>query len=98
MRNFKLLDQTRVDSETGIIYLEAQPDAAGSPVMAMRREGSYIVISASFGPLEVALRPRFDEFTRVLTRLQPVEGLNTTRQIGTGEAFLALGLKPDGVL
>jgi hypothetical protein len=98
MRNFTLLDKATVNADTAIMYLEAQQDADGSPVVALRREGSYIVISASYGPLEVALRPRFEEFTRVLARLQPVEGLNTTRQVGTGQAFLALGLRPDGVL
>lgn len=98
MRNFELLDHATVDSDSGVISLTTKEAAAGSPVLAMRREGSYIVISASYGPLEVALRPRLDEFTRVLQRLQPVEGLNTTRQVGTGQAFLALGLKPDGVL
>lgn len=98
MRNFELLDTAAVNNETGVISLSSQQASAGSPVLAMRREGSYIVISASYGPLEVALRPRFEELTRVLARLQPVEGLNTTRQIGTGQAFLALGLKPDGVL
>lgn len=98
MRNFELLDHSTVDAESGVISLTTQQTAAGSPVLAMRREGSYIVISASYGPLEVALRPRFEELTRVLQRLQPVEGLNTTRQIGTGQAFLALGLKTDGML
>lgn len=98
MRNFELLDMAAVNNETGVISLSRQQATAGSPVLAMRREGSYIVISASYGPLEVALRPRFEELTRVLARLQPVEGLNTTRQIGTGQAYLALGLQPDGVL
>ncbi|MBI5670100.1 MAG: hypothetical protein HZC41_19055 [Chloroflexi bacterium] len=98
MRNFELLDHSSVDADSGVISLTTQQAAAGSPVLAMRREGSYIVISASYGPLEVALRPRFEELTRVLTKLQPVEGLNTTRQIGTGQSFLALGLKTDGVL
>lgn len=98
MRNFELLDQATVDRDSGVITLATKAAAAGSPVLAMRREGSYLVISASYGPLEVALRPRLDEFARVLQRLQPVEGLNTTRQVGTGQAFLALGLKPDGEL
>ena len=98
MRNFELLDEAEVDNETGVISLSHHQEVAGSPILAMRREGSYIVISASYGPLEVALRPRFEELTRVLVKLQPVEGLNTTRQIGTGQAFLALGLQPSGVL
>ncbi|GIL12800.1 MAG: hypothetical protein BroJett038_15200 [Chloroflexota bacterium] len=98
MRNFKQLNQARVNTEIGVIYLETGQEDEATPVVAMRREGSYIVISASYGPLEIALRPRFEEFTRVLARLQPVEGLQTTRQVGTGQAFLALGLQPNGVL
>jgi hypothetical protein len=67
-------------------------------MVSMRREGDYITIAASYGLLEIALRPRYHELTRVLSRLQPVEGLQTTRQVGTGQAYLALGLKPDGTL
>jgi len=98
MRNFELLDQVTVDNASGVITFAAGENSAGRPVVAMRREGGYISLSASYGPLEIALRPRFQELSRVLARLQPVEGLQTTRQIGTGQAYLAVGLKPDGVL
>jgi hypothetical protein len=98
MRNFELLDQVSVDSDSGVITLTTKDDNSGHPVVALRREGGYIALSASYGPLEIALRPRFQELSRVLARLQPVEGLQTTRQVGTGQAYLAVGLKPDGVL
>jgi hypothetical protein len=98
MRNFELLDKASVDADSGVITLTTQSDTSGHPVVALRREGGYIALSASYGPLEIALRPRFQELSRVLARLQPVEGLQTTRQVGTGQAYLALGLKPDGVL
>jgi hypothetical protein len=98
MRNFELLDKVSVDADSGVITLTTQNDNSGNPVVALRREGGYIALSASYGPLEIALRPRFQELSRVLARLQPVEGLQTTRQVGTGQAYLAVGLKPDGVL
>ncbi|MEO8606655.1 MAG: hypothetical protein ABI690_02140 [Chloroflexota bacterium] len=98
MRNFELLNQVSVDTDSGVITLTTLNDNSGHPVVALRREGGYIALSASYGPLEIALRPRFQELSRVLARLQPVEGLQTTRQVGTGQAYLAVGLKPDGVL
>lgn len=98
MRNFELLDHVSVDTDSGVITLSSENEKSGHPVVALRREGGYIALSASYGPLEIALRPRFQELSRVLARLQPVEGLQTTRQVGTGQAYLAVGLKPDGVL
>jgi hypothetical protein len=98
MRNFELLDTVTIDADSGVITLASQTDTPSHPVVALRREGGYISLSASYGPLEIALRPRFQELSRVLARLQPVEGLQTTRQVGTGQAYLAVGLRPDGVL
>jgi hypothetical protein len=98
MRNFEMLSQFMIDATSGVISFVAAQESAGRSLVAMRREGGYISLSASYGPLEIALRPRFQELSRVLARLQPVEGLQTTRQIGTGQAYLAVGLRPDGVL
>jgi hypothetical protein len=98
MRNFETLDSVTLDSGSGIIHIATQSGAAGLPRIAMRREGSYVAISASYGPLEIALRPRFAELARILGRLRPVEGLQTTRQVGTGQAYLSLGLQVDGML
>jgi hypothetical protein len=98
MRNFQLLDKAAVDSTTGVMTISADYEHPGQPILALRREGGYVVISASYGPLELAMRPRFHEFSRVLARLQPVEGLQTTRQVGTGEAYISLGLQTNGTL
>jgi hypothetical protein len=57
-----------------------------------------MAISVRYGPVELALRPRYEELTRLLARLQPVEGLQTTRQVGSSNAFLAIGLRGDGSL
>jgi hypothetical protein len=94
MRNFETLETAAVDAATGIISFTAQ----GTSIMAMRREGEYLAITASYGALEIALRLRLPEFVRTLKQLQPNDGLNTTRQVGTGDAFLALGKHTDGSL
>lgn len=98
MRNFEMLDSVTLESGTGIIHFTTRSDNASAPRVAMRREGSYVAISASYGPLEIAMRPRFAELARVLSRLRPVQGLQTTRQVGTGQAYLSLGLQADGAL
>lgn len=98
MRNFQELDVTEIDPQNGIFYIQCSNGDATRPRLAMRREGSYLSISCSYGPLEIAMRPRYAEVTRALGRLRPVLGLQTTRQVGTGQAYLALGLQEDGAL
>lgn len=98
MRNFVTLDKVTVNEDAGIMYIAASSVSELQPQISFKREGGYISISISSGPLEVALRPRFQDFSRALGRLRPVTGLQTTRQIGTGQAYIALGLRDDGVL
>ena len=98
MRNFQLLDVVTFDNLAGSIQFTTEEALIAKPVVTAQREGGYVAISASYGPLEIAIRPRFQELARVLGRLHPVEGLQTTRQVGTAQAYLAIGLKPDGLL
>jgi hypothetical protein len=98
MRNFYTLTESTISEDTGVMTMAAGDSDTVQPLMSMRREGGYVSISVSHGPMEVALRPRFAELTRVLARLRPVNGLQTTRQVGTGQAYLALGLREDGAL
>lgn len=95
MRNFQTLDSSNVHqaAESVEFYLAAADD--DQPRLAVRREGSYVTLSASYGPLEIAMRPRYEDFVRALSRLTAVEGLLTTRQVGTDHAYLALGLQTD---
>jgi hypothetical protein len=95
MRHFEMLDHMAIDSDSGIMTLSKTGAHQDHPQVSMRREGAYVAISARYGPLEIALRPRYDDLLRVLARLQPVEGLQTTRQVGTSQAYLALGLRSD---
>jgi hypothetical protein len=98
MRDFSLLDSTVSNEETGVFQIVTAGAASGAPRLALRREGGYVSIAVTSGPIEIALRPRFPELTRVLGRLRPVSGLQTTRQVGTGQAYIALGLRDDGAL
>ena len=98
MRNFQELNVVEIDAQNGILYIQATDATDTRPRLAMRREGSYLSISCSYGPLEIAMRPRYAEVTRTMGRLRPVQGLQTTRQVGTGQAYLALGLQEDGAL
>jgi hypothetical protein len=93
MRNYQTLDAGEVDAKTGIITL-----AGNDSTIAMRREGEYVGISVSYGALEIALRPQIRELIRTVKRLQANDGLQTTWQVGTGNSFLALGLRTDGTL
>lgn len=95
MRNFQMLDKIKTDASSGIIQFSGESEKA---CLTLRREGDYIAISASYGPIEIALRPRFQELTRALKALQPIEGLQTTRQIGTAQSHLDIGLRMDGGL
>ena len=94
MHRFPVLDTCQVDPESDsleLFFTNADPE---QPHLALHREGIYVTISASYGPLEIALRPRYEDLVRALSRLPPVEGLHTTRQVGTGQAYLAMGLTP----
>ena len=74
MRHFEMLDQMTIDDASGIVTLRVQQAHEEHPQLALRREGTYIAISARYGPLEIALRPRYEDLVRLLSRLQPVEG------------------------
>ncbi len=98
MRNFQILEGCKADPESDTLELYHSGADSEHTQVALHREGVYVTISASYGPLEVALRPRYEDLVRTLSRLVPVEGLLTTRQVGTGQAFLAMGVTAEGNL
>lgn len=98
MRNFQTLDVIDADTATGVISFTVKGDKLAHPTIAVRREGEYAAISASYGAMEVALRPRVRELIRTLKHIQPNDGLNVTRQVGSGDCFLGLGMRTDGTL
>ncbi|MBK8022155.1 MAG: hypothetical protein IPK19_12180 [Chloroflexi bacterium] len=94
-RTFALLDDVSVDTSTGILTMRGEAHDNFAPEISMRREGAQIVIAAGTGVIEVALRLRYDELRQALHTLQPNDGLTTSRQVGTGQAYLGIGLKTD---
>jgi hypothetical protein len=98
MRHFYTLDHVEINEGTGVLTLSDSTPSPFKVMLSLRREGGYVAISVSSGPLEMALRPKAGELARVLGQLMPVSGLQTTRQVGTGEAYLAVGLRTDGTL
>lgn len=94
MRNYQILDTAHVDSN-GTLQLTNSEENPEKPCLSMSREGAFISLSASFGPLEVALRLRYEDLAWRLEQLQPVPGLAITRQIGTVNSYFAVGLTED---
>ncbi|MFO7321884.1 MAG: hypothetical protein DIU68_009140 [Chloroflexota bacterium] len=95
MRNYEILTTVEIDQHTGLLTMTASRESPPVSQLAMRREGDYVVISASYGPIEIALRPRYEMLRRTFARLQPIGGLQTTREIGTTHAYLSVGLRAD---
>jgi hypothetical protein len=98
MRTYQTLDRAEIDADRGILLLTSSTTDPFSTTVAMRREGDYLAMSFSRGALELALRLKTAEVTRTLSHLQPADGQQTPRQIGTGQAFLQVGLQTNGVL
>src|SRR5512140_3004752 len=69
MRNFQILDGCKADPESDSLELYHTGADSEQPMVALHREGAYVTISASYGPLEVALRPRYEDLVRTLSRL-----------------------------
>ena len=97
MPKIETLNLAHYDSATGIFSLSRSEDSSLAHV-SLRLEGEYLAVSTSYGPLEIALRPRVEELKRVLRMLQPVDGLQFSRQLGSGQTSIGLGLQSDGRL
>ncbi len=98
MRQFRTLFKIDIDKQNGVMTIVGEKGTHDYPSMMVSREGDYVPISVSYGPIELALRLRHEDLGRALQRLQPVDGLQTTRQVGSSNAYLAIGLRSDGVL
>lgn len=98
MRHYQKLDTISHDEPADTLSITASKAAGDSPTLWFGREGMYLSISASYGPLEIALRPRQRDLVTSLAQLRPTERLNVMRMVGTGQAHLELGLSNDGEL
>jgi hypothetical protein len=98
MRQFRALFKIDIDDKSGVMYIVGEKGTHDYPSMMVSREGAYVPISVSYGPIELALRLRHEDLGRAIGRLQPIDGLQTTRQVGSTSAYLGLGLRSDGTL
>jgi hypothetical protein len=98
MRVVHKLDRVVPDDTGDALLIQCSEGLDCEPVLALGREGLYISISASYGPLEVALRPRLRDLTSGLVQLRPAEQLSATHMVGTSQAQIELGLSQDGEL
>lgn len=98
MRFHRRLDQVLHDESTDTLLFTCSQEPGGSPSLWMGREGMYVSVSAIYGPLEIALRPRLRDLKTGLAQLRPTERLSVMRMVGTGQANIELGLSRDGEL
>lgn len=98
MRNPQILDRATLDTETQTFQLAESGGDDDQPTLTVNREGEYLVIAASYGALEIRLRLRLNEVTRALHFLAAAQGMAVSRQIGSSQAHIGLGVLADGSL
>ena len=98
MRHYHKLDQVTQDEIHDTLLITASQGNGQSPALWFGREGMYVSVSASYGPLEIDLRPRQRDLVTSLGQLKPLEHLAVMRMVGTGQAQLELGLSDAGEL
>lgn len=98
MRHYQRLDTITYNDANDTILVSSGPPVEGKPTLWLGREGLYFSVSAGYGPLEVALRPRAQDLITCLSQLRPTERVAATRLVGTGQAQLELGLTIEGEL
>ncbi|MGQ9851330.1 MAG: hypothetical protein ACUVSU_14890 [Aggregatilineaceae bacterium] len=98
MRSYRRLDQVRHDESNDTLLFLCAQEGDSSPALWIGREGMYVSISATYGPLEIALRPRLRDLKTGLAQLRPTERLSVMRMVGTGQANIELGLSQEGEL
>ncbi len=98
MRHYQSLDHVQIDPVNNTLLIDSSAEAPGLTSVWFGREGLYVSVSASYGPVELALRPRQHDLVTSLSQLRPTERLSVMRMVGTGQAHLGLGLSTNGEL
>ncbi|RPI97463.1 MAG: hypothetical protein EHM39_09450 [Chloroflexi bacterium] len=98
MRVYQKLDQVSHDEANDTLLIECAVQDQCLPKLWFGREGMYVSVSASYGPLEIALRPRHQDLATGLAQLRATERLSVMRMVGTGQAHIELGLSTGGEL
>lgn len=98
MRFYQRLDHVSHDKSDDTLLITCTQGAEHKPALWIGREGMYVGVSATYGPLEVALRPHQRDLQMSLAELRPTARLSAMRVVGTGQANLELGLSNEGEL
>lgn len=93
-----MLNMVHHDADHNTLLITAGDDDPAGPTLWFAREGMYLSVAAGFGPLEIALRPRYRNVVTSLEQLRPTARLTVMRMVGTGQAHLELGLSTEGEL
>lgn len=98
MRHFQTLSAVSHDTANDTLLISDGSSDPCAPTLWFGREGMYLSVAAGYGPLEIALRPRYRDVVTSLAQLRPTARLTVMRRVGTGQAHLELGLSTDGEL
>lgn len=98
MRFYQKLDKVTHDESDDTLLIACGEAAECLPQLWFGREGMYVSLSATYGPLEISLRLRQEDLVNSLGQLRPTERLTVMRMVGTGQAHLELGLSSTGEL
>lgn len=98
MRFAQRLDHVSHDKNDDRLLITCAQGPECEPALWIGREGMYVSVSATYGPLEIALRPRQRDLQMSLAQLRPTERLSVMRMVGTGQANIELGLSNEGEL
>ncbi|HMM29157.1 MAG: hypothetical protein AAGU78_07145 [Chloroflexota bacterium] len=98
MRHFQTLGTVSHDAANDTLLISDGSGDPCAPTLWFGREGMYLSVAAGYGPLEIALRPRYRDVVTSLAQLRPTSRLTVMRRVGTGQAHLELGLSTDGEL
>jgi len=98
MRHFQTLGTVSHDAANDTLLISDGSGDPCAPTLWFGREGMYLSVAAGYGPLEIALRPRYRDVATSLAQLRPTARLTAMRRVGTGQAHLELGLSTEGEL
>jgi len=98
MRHFQTLSTASYDAANDTLLISDGSGDPCAPTLWFGREGMYLSVAAGYGPLEIALRPRYRDVVTSLAQLRPTTRLTVMRRVGTGQAHLELGLSTEGEL
>lgn len=98
MRQFETLNTATYDGTNNTMMFTSGDGEPCGPALWFGLEGMYLSVSARYGPIEIALRPRLRNVVTSFAQLRPTARLTVMRMVGTGQAHLELGLSSSGEL